>query len=117
MLKLTVRSVEGSRTLEELVPFDINLLRTLPGPDRPDYWLGEVVRPLCFVLNRRRVDFTYAVLAEKAKGGHIEAGARNVPIALAYITDIAQLGAREVNFGQCRYFAIAMTDETSTSLS
>jgi len=42
-MQLTVTSVDyAPDELYGQVPFVVNLLRQMPGSDRPDYWLGSV---------------------------------------------------------------------------
>jgi hypothetical protein len=49
-LKLSITSVDlGPEELKGQTPFPIELLRELPGPDRPDYWLGRAVSPIRWI--------------------------------------------------------------------
>ena len=46
-MKLTITTVDyAPGELYDQTPIVVKLLRQLPGPDRPDYWLGETERPI-----------------------------------------------------------------------
>jgi hypothetical protein len=118
-MQLTVTIVDYAPSeLEKLVPpFQIRLLRLLPGPDRPDYWLGELEPPLIWESDNGRVEVTHLVVAARWEGTRIEPNVRDLPIAIAYVIDLSQIGDDTLDFAKCKYVAIGVATETSSSHS
>lgn len=113
-MELTVTSVDyAPRELDEQVPFKAKLLRLLPGPDRPDYWLGEVSPPLFWIKNNHRIEVGYVIVCARWQGTQIEPRVRDLPIGIAYVTDPSQLADESVHFEKCEYVAIGLAHEIS----
>ncbi len=122
----------GPDDLHAQLPVRLELLRVLPGPDRPDYVLA---RPSRAIRHATTVDFLESqgidpagadprgirihpdggvdlaimgvVLAARFSGQAIHPGMRHFPIVLAYIIDNSQLRDWEVDFAKCLYVATA----------
>lgn len=113
-MQLTVTSVDyAPEELHDQVPFVVNLLRPLPGPDRPDYWLGELPKTLFW--NRpdgHRVDVRHVVLCARWEGTQIAQGVENLAIGMAYVTNQLQVTESAVDFDKCRYVAIGLAHDT-----
>ena len=46
-MRLTITSVDyNPPELTDQTPFSLAIMRRIPGPDRPDYWLGHLDAPL-----------------------------------------------------------------------
>ena len=113
-MELTVTGVDyAPPELNEQVPFKVKLLRPIPGPDRPDYWLGEVSQPLLWIKDSRRIEITHLILCARWQGTRIEPHVQDLPIGIAYVTDPTQLADQTVCFEKCAYVAIGFAHETS----
>jgi hypothetical protein len=113
-MELTISSVDyAPPELNEQTPFKFKLLRMIPGPDRPDYWLGELSKPLFWLKDNHRIQIDYVVVAARWQGTQIEASVQHLPVAIAYITDHSQLTADALDFAKCEYVAIGLAHETS----
>jgi len=65
-MELTVTSVDyAPPELDEQVPFKVRLLRLIPGPDRPDYWLGEVVQKLRWIKDNRQIEISHVIVCAR----------------------------------------------------
>jgi hypothetical protein len=113
-MELTITSVDyAPPELNEQVPFKAKIVRMLPGPDRPDYWLGELESPLFWIQDNRQVCIDHVVLCARWQGTQIEPCVRNLPVGIAYVTDKSLLTAYTLGFEKCAYVAIGLCDETS----
>ena len=113
-MELTVTGVDyAPPELNEQVPFKIKLLRPIPGHDRPDYWLGEVLPPLLWIKNSRRIEINHLIICARWQGTRIEPHVQDLPIGIAYVTDPTQLADPTVRFEKCDYVAIGFAHETS----
>jgi hypothetical protein len=108
-MELTVTSVDyAPPELDAQVPFHVRLLRSLPGPDRPDYWLGALSRPLVWIDDNIEREVRHLVLCARWQGTQIEPAVENLPVGIAYVVDDTQLTDTAVDFGKCRYVAIGL---------
>lgn len=113
-MELTVTGVDyAPPELNEQVPFKIKLLRPIPGDDRPDYWLGEVLPPLLWIKDNHRIEINHLIICARWQGTRIEPHVQDLPIGIAYITDPTQLADPTVHFEKCNYVAIGFAHETS----
>ena len=114
-MQLTVTSVDyAPEELYEQTPFVVDLLREIPGPDRPDYWLGKLQRPIRWLDNNLERQITHLVLAARWQGTQIKAKVENLPIGIAYVTDDSQLSESSIDFTKCKYIAIGLATETQS---
>jgi len=108
-MRLVVTSVDyAPEELHAQTPFALKLIRQVPGTDRPDYWLGELERPLTWLHDNVEKRITHLVVAARWQGTQIGPGFENLPIGLAYVTDATQLDASSVDFAKCKYIAIGI---------
>ena len=108
-MELVVTSVDHApEELHRQVPFVVELKRQLPGPDRPDYWLGQLVRPLTWIDQNHEKQITHVIVAARWHGTQIGENFENLPIGLAYVIDATQLNDQVVDFAKCTYIAIGM---------
>ncbi len=101
---------DAPRDLPAQVPFDAVLLRMMPGPDRPDYWLAELVAPLAWDHDGIARTVTHLVLAARYLGESIEPGFRCLLVNLAYVTDDSLLSDAKLAFEKCRYVATGVAE-------
>ena len=112
-MKLTVTMVDyNPPDLNDQVPFSFALVRQIPGPDRPDYWLGRLDSPLRWVDEGRERQVEYVVVSARWQGTQIEPRVEHLPIGIAYVTDPSQMDDAELSFDKCRYVAIGTASET-----
>jgi hypothetical protein len=113
-MELTVTMVDyAPQELEKQVPFKISILRMLPGPDRPDYWLGELQAPLDWDDDGKREWITHVVVATRWLGTQIEPSVKDLPIGISFVVDPTQIEDASLDFNKCRYVAIGVAYETS----
>ena len=112
-MQLTITSVDYAPSeLEEQVPIVVDLIREIPGPDRPDYWLGRVQKPIRWLRNNLEVEVTHVVVAARWMGTQIAPGAKDLPVGIAYVIDESLLADSELNLSKCNYIAIGFSHET-----
>ena len=99
--------------LSEQVPFTFTLLRMLPGPDRPDYWLGTLRQPLRWIDDNVERSVPHIVICARWAGTQIEEGFANLPVNISYVIDPAQVTDPELSFDKCRYVAIGIASDVS----
>jgi hypothetical protein len=110
-MEIRVTSVDyAPDDLYEQAPFTAKVLRKLPGPDRPDYWLAELAKPIRWASDGRASNITHLVLAARWVGGAIVSGMRNTPVNIAYVTDTSVLEDSQLDFKKCAYVAIGVAD-------
>ena len=112
--KLSITSVDlGPEELKGQTPLLIELLRELPGPDRPDYWLGRAVNPIRWIEGGVERQITHVVAAARLPNTRIESRVENLPVGIAFVIDMSQLEDEALDFAKCRYVAIGVADDKS----
>ncbi len=110
-MRVTITSVDyAPEDLYEQVPLLVDLLRQLPGSDRPDYWLGHLLHPLEWYVDGVEREVTHLVLSTRWVGGQFVTGARHLPIGIAYVKDRSVLEDARLEFSKCAYVAIGVCD-------
>ena len=113
MMELTITSVDyAPEELNDQTPLVVNLIKEMPGDDRPDYWLGKVKTPIKWIHENHEKEITHLVLAARWEGTRIEPNARDLPVGIAYVTDQSLLNDSRLNFTKCSYVAIGISHET-----
>lgn len=111
---MTISSVDyAPEELYEQVPIVIDLLRQIPGDDRPDYWLGKTTKPIRWIKDNVEQTITHVVLAARWVGTQIEPGAQHLPVGIAYVTDLTAIDDTHLDLKKCAYVAIGVSSETS----
>ncbi len=106
-MKLTITSVDyAPAELHEQMPLEIDLLRMLPGPDRPDYWLGKASKPVRWLDRNIERQVTHLVVAARWAGTRIGSDFKDLPVGIAYVTDASMLGDDATDFRKSKYIAI-----------
>jgi hypothetical protein len=114
-MRLTISDVDyAPADLGPQTPLTVDLIRELPGPDRPDYWLGRLIKPLRWNRDGEGREVTHLVLAARLQGTRIGRD-RQLPVGIAYVTDPTLLQDARVDFGKCSYVAIGMAREDGSS--
>jgi len=113
-MELTVKIVDyAPRELYEQVPFKIKVLRDVPGPERPDYYLGELIEPLFWNNDGQRVRITHVVISARWIGARIAPGVQDLGSNIAYVLDPTQITTAFLDSAKCRYVAIGLADENT----
>ena len=115
-MRVRVTSVDSSpEDLDRQTPFEATLLRRIPGPDRPDYWLAQLVHPLHWLNNGSNSQVTHLVLAARWVGGVLGPTMRDMPVNIAYIVDPTAIDDAHLDFSKCVYVAIGVADAVETA--
>ena len=110
-MKITVTSVDT--LLEELygqTPFSAEILRQIPGPDRPDYFLAALDTPLKWQRGSDAVSVTHLIVGARLVGGELAPGETDLNINIAYVVDPSVLKDTQLIFEKCYPCAIGMAD-------
>ncbi len=111
-MKLSVFAVDyAPGELHEQTPFEIKLLRQIPGSDRPDYWLGELTNQLRWIKDNHERFITHVVVASRWVGTTIEPKVKDLPIGISYVLDSSILTDEQLDFDKCAYVAIGIAHE------
>jgi hypothetical protein len=118
IVQLTITSVDHApEELHEQTPLVVDLLRELPGPDRPDYWLGRVVTPIRWIDQNIERTINHVIVSARWEGTRIEPNVTNLPVGIRYVTDASQLEDPALDFAKCRYVAIGLAHAKPKALS
>lgn len=113
-MQLTITLLdEASPELEAQLPLVVELLKKLPGPDRPDYWIGALMSPLRWKDGGEARECTHVALCTRVRGESIEMGMRSRALEIYAVTDRSLLFDGLCEPGKRRYAAIGFADETS----
>ena len=115
-MRLTISDVDSAPPeLHAQAPFQVDLIRELPGPDRPDYWLGQLKQPLQWSRQGELREVTHLVLAARLRGSRI-GRERQLPVGIAYVTDPTLLQDSCVDLAKCCYVAIGMARQDGATI-
>ena len=110
-MRVTITSVDyAPEDLYEQVPLLVDLLRQVPGTDRPDYWLGYLRHPVEWYVNGAEREVTHLVLSTRWEGGHFVTGARDLPLNISYVKDLSALDDVRLDSAKCAFVAIGVCD-------
>lgn len=113
-IQLTINSIDyAPEELYDQLPLVIDLMREIPGDDRPDYWLGKATRSIKWIKDNHEYQITHLVLAARWQGTKIKTGAKNLPVGIAYVTDDTLLDDKHLDFKKCAYVAIGISTDTT----
>jgi hypothetical protein len=113
-MELYVTSVDHApEELYDQVPFVFELVREIPGKDRPDYWIGKCKIPIRWIHENHEKQIKYVVVAARWEGTRIEPNVEHLPIGISYVIDESVLTDETLDFNKCIYVAIGMSHETA----
>ena len=113
-MELHVTSVDyAPEELYDQVPLVFELLREIPGKDRPDYWIGKCKIPIRWIHENHEKQIHYVVVAARWEGTRIEPHAKKLPIGISYVLDETVLTDEALDFDKCVYVAIRLSHETT----
>ena len=113
-MQLALRSVAfktGDKSDD--VPLRVTLIRQIPGPDRPDYWLGALEKPFHWTSSSEpeTYEIEYLVLATQWEETSVRSGVTRLPVGIAYVVDASLLDDRELDLEKIRYVALGIADD------
>ncbi len=112
-MQLTITTVDyAPEDLYEQVPFVVDLIRQVPGNDRPDYWVGALQVPIRWLVDNQVREVTHLIVAARWQGTAIAPGAENLPVGIAYVTDPSVLNDEHLDLAKCAYVAIGISTDT-----
>src|SRR5258708_7402562 len=114
-MKINVNSVDHAPPeLEGQTPFQLDLLRKIPGSDRRgrDYWIAVAARSIRWVREGQEVLVTHVLVAARWQGTEIGPGMRLVPINISFVTDTSLLEDSVLDLEKCAFVAIGTADES-----
>jgi hypothetical protein len=124
----------GPEELSAVLPLRARVIRVMPGPDRPDYVLCFVERPIPFRppagfdLSRvhpesitrdargELVAIQGIVICTRLVGDSFRGGMKDLAINLAYVIDNSLTHDVQVDFGKLEYAAIGFIDDSPTDV-
>ena len=113
-MELQVTSVDyAPEELYDQVPLVLELLREVPGSDRPDYWIGKCKKSIRWIDNNLEKEITHVVVAARWEGTRIEPHAKDLPVGISYVIDESVLTDETLDFKKCSYVAIGVSHETA----
>jgi len=93
--------------LRDQLPLAITLIRKIPGPDSPDYWLACADKEISW----NGMAIKYLIVTARFAGVSITKDIGQVAINLAYVTDESILYDTVLDFQKCTYVAICIANE------
>lgn len=99
--------------LYDQAPIVVELLKEMPGDDRPDYWLAVPKTPIKWASESNEREITHIVIATRWAGMHVDADMGYTPIGIAYVLDMSIIEDETLDFGKVRYVAIGLATDTT----
>ena len=112
-MRLAIDNIDGPRDLADKAPVIVDLVRQIPGPDRPDYWIAALERPLSVAVDGHDREVTHLILSARWVGTAIAPGMKHTPVGVAYAIEGSLLTDEQLSFAKCRYVAIATASDIS----
>ena len=99
---------DSSEDLDGLLPVKGRILRQIPGPDTPNYFLA--ILDSAFVWKKEQKKISHLIIGARWLGGVLSPTMRRTPINIAYVTDESLLSDSKLDFKKCHYAAIGWGD-------
>lgn len=110
---LRVRLADVDQAPDDLypqVPCSGTLVRRLPGPDRPDYWIARLDAPLRWTDAGTEHRIEHLVLAARLQGQTIDRAFDRLTVGIAYVVDATLVADASLTFEKVRYVAIGTVE-------
>lgn len=101
---------EGPEELFDQLPIVGTMLRLVQGPDRPDYWLVQLVRPLFWFDRGVERAIPHLLLASRFTGVPLTPGVSGVTAGISLVTDAPSAEPAGVDFDRCVHVGIGDCD-------
>jgi hypothetical protein len=92
------------------VPCEGVLLRRIPGPDRPDYWLARLDAPVRWSQAGTVRTIDHLVLASRLVGESIEGTSSRLDVGVALVLDPTLSTDERIDFAKIAYVAIGVLE-------
>lgn len=99
---------DSSEDLDGLLPVKGRILRQIPGPDTPNYFLA--VLDSAFVWKKEQKKISHLIIGARWVGGALSPTMRRTPVNIAYVIDQSVLSDSVLDFKKCYYAAIGWAD-------
>jgi hypothetical protein len=110
-MKISIGYIDmGPPELFEAVPIRGTVLKVIPGPDRPDYTLVKLDRPITGSHGGPEFVVRYLVVAARLMGLQFGPGKRDVPANIAYVIDESVLTHETLEFSKCLPVGVGAAD-------
>ena len=107
-MHFAVTSVDGAEDFDGTLPLKGEVLRQIPGPDRPDYYLAALETPFTWKKEKKKI--SHIVICARWVGGVLSPSMSHTPVNIAYVTDDSVLEDAKLDFQNCYYAAIGVAD-------
>lgn len=92
-------------------PMELDIVRQIPGPDRPDYWVGKLTEPFHVIWQDEEKTLDYLIVTAHWPGTVIDSGMKNVKVGIACVTDISVLKDKTLQLAKCKYLGAGIASE------
>jgi hypothetical protein len=112
-MDLIIRSMKYAKgNKSDRIPLRVTLLRQFPGPDRPDYWIGEVKEPFEWTSKEDgQLTITHLVLASQWEDTGVSEGVARLPVGVAFVVDPSLLDDEDLHIEKIRFVAHGVADD------
>ena len=100
----------GPDDLPEQLPVKISVLRQMPGPDTPNYWLAKCASPIHW--KKQDLDINYLIVGCRFVGAEMKKGIGNIALNIAYVIDESIINDTVTQLEKCVYVAVCIAIET-----
>jgi hypothetical protein len=107
-MRFSVLHVDGADDFDGTLPLKGKILRQIPGPDRPDYFLAALDAPFRWQKGNKLI--SHIVICARWVGGVLSSTMSRTPVNIAYVTDESVLIDERLDFQKCYYAAIGVAD-------
>ena len=115
-MKLIIDNIDYAPSeLHDQLPIIANLIKIMPGEDRPDYWLCSVHKPIRWIKNNHEYQIEHLVIAARWAGTKIKKGIKHLPIGISYVIDVSLLNDEKFIFSKSSYVAIGLASDINNS--
>jgi hypothetical protein len=97
-----------SEDLDGSYPVRGEILRQIPGPDTPNYFLAALDAPFIWKKGNKRI--THLIIGARMVGGVLSPAMRGLPINIGYMTDDSLLSDSKFSFAKGHFAAIGFAD-------
>ena len=114
--KIEISTIEqGPKELELQLPIKAEVIREIPGKDRPDYMVAKLESPIFWVDKAKNIntEISNFVICSKFKGQKVDNSMKDLTIAIAYVIDDSLEDDKILNLKKCKYMAVAKASAKS----
>jgi hypothetical protein len=99
--------------LYDQTPFDVDVLRRMPGFNRTDYWLAKLRRPLRWKREEEELSISHLLLAHRWVGQEIQPGVRGIAVEIAFVTDTSLVEDGAFDHSKAAHVAIGLVEDVT----